>query len=863
MSAQRWARVEDLFSRALAANPNERQRLVADAAADDDMLRAAVESLLGEHAREPAFLEQVPTWLDAPAALPDTQPERLGPYRILKTLGRGGMGTVYLAERETPEFRQQVALKVVRRGIDTDDVIARFRAEREILASLDHPNISRFLDVGTTDSGAPFLVMEYVDGMPILKFCDRNKLTVAERCELFRGICAAVHHAHRSLVVHRDIKPSNVLVTPDRVPKLLDFGIAKVLGPGGRAGESPRTGRDVRVLTPEYAAPEQIRGEVLTTACDVYALGVLLYELISGCHPLKTPAARDDVRRSILEVDPPAPSIACRAESAPARGVTPTQLRRQLAGDLDTIVLKALRKEPQQRYASALSLSEDIERHFKGIPVLARPTSARYRLGKFVRRNRVAVLGTAALLALFGAASTVTWYQSRRIAAESVRVTRERDKALEVRSFLLEMFGATGPDQPADAVTARQLLDRRAADLKRTHADDPEMRAEMMYVLSEGYEKLSLPAQAEPLAREALQLRRQVFGDRHPDVAASLNLLGWIRRQRADLTEAERHLREAIAVGRAVFPAEGDTRLARALNDLGVVRADAADYREARTLYDESLTMRKRLLGERHLGVAITTSNLAVVLLRQQDLNGAVAMARSALTRFRELLGEEHQRTASAKENLATMLSMQGDHEASAALHREILESRKRTLGARHPLVATSMTMVANQMRAFKQYAQAESLLVAALGILREAHGPRHNTIASTLRVLGDVKYDAGRPADALKDYGMARDIAEALGVSGRNELGIVRRRSARAREALGDHAGAEHDLREFVRVARLAPTPSIGLEAEVFLLEFLVRRGRAVEGKALLTAIEAKPESTLSRALRQRVTAARRELGT
>ncbi|MGQ0642836.1 MAG: serine/threonine-protein kinase, partial [Gemmatimonadaceae bacterium] len=429
MSEERWARVEDLFTRALAAAPNERQRLLAEGAAGDAFVRAVVESLLTEHARDPEFLEQTPAWLAAlPADAADDVPPRIAAYRIIRALGRGGMGTVYLAELETPQFRQQVALKVVRRGIDTDDVIARFHAEREILAALDHPNISRFLDVGATDAGQPFLVMEYVDGTPLLAFCDDHRLTIAERCELFRGICAAVHHAHRSLIIHRDIKPSNVLVTPDRVPKLLDFGIAKVIEPDGQTAHTPHTHQGARLLTPEYAAPEQIRGEPLTTACDVYALGVLLYELLAGCRPFERSAGTNGVRFSILQDDPRPPSVACLAQSAAARRVAAAQLRRRLAGDLDTIVLKAIRKEPQARYASALSLAEDLERHLKGIPVLAQPSSARYRINKFVRRNRVSVVAAAAVLTLFAGASSVTWYQSRRIAAESRRVARERDK---------------------------------------------------------------------------------------------------------------------------------------------------------------------------------------------------------------------------------------------------------------------------------------------------------------------------------------------------------------------------------------------------------------------------------------------------
>ncbi|MGH7555500.1 MAG: protein kinase domain-containing protein, partial [Longimicrobiales bacterium] len=757
-------RIEALFSRALELARDERPAFLDRASAGQPDLRAEVEALLEQHDSAPGVLDGSPAWL-APEEVPAEErlPSTIGPYRVVRVLGRGGMGQVYLAEREEADVRQLVAIKVMRAGLDTDDLVARFRNERRILARLDHPNIARLFDVGATAHGPPYFVLEYVDGEPLVDFCDRRKLTLPERLRLFETICAAVHYAHRALVVHRDIKPHNILVNAEGVPKLLDFGIAKLLDPDVESA-APLTRTNARLLTPEYSSPEQVRGDPVTTSCDVYALGVLLYELLAGTHPYAgRSGGRATLERLILEVDPAAPSasVAAAAESAAgadriaaARGVSAIQLRRQLEGDLDTVALKAMRKEPEARYASALELAEDVERHLAGHPVRARPATLRYRALKFALRNRLAVSGAAALFLVLAASTAITLGQSRRIRLESERVTRERDKALQVRSLLLEMFGTTGPDQPTgDAVTARQLLDRQAGAIDVAFDDDPEMRAEMLDVLAEGYEKLGLLEQAEPLARRALEVRRALFGERHPDLVVSLNVLGWLLHERGQLDEADTLLREAVAVGRAVFPEEGDARLARALNDLGNMRSTRGNFDEAAALFRESIDMRRRLLGDEHIGVAIATSNLSVALYRDGEIAGGVREGRAALDLFRRVLGPDHQRTITVQANLAAMQGGEGDHEGAAREHRDILERRKRLFGARHPTVAASLTLLANDLMRLGRDAEAEPLLVEALAILRSAQGARPIDVAATLRVLGDIKARGGRNLEALRDF--------------------------------------------------------------------------------------------------------------
>jgi serine/threonine-protein kinase len=846
LSAERWATIEAVFSEVLEAPTAERAALLDRRCAGDEALRRAVESLLLEHEGDPAFLDAPPLWPAPPKR--EGIPERIGPCRVLRLLGRGGMGQVWLAEREAPGFRQLVAVKVMRRGMDTDELVARFRTERQILASLSHPNIARLLDVGATEDGLPFLVMEYIDGKPLLESCDDRRLSLEARLDLFRQICAAVQHAHRNLVVHRDLKPTNILVTADGTPKLLDFGIARMLEPGQDAESSPRTRDGLRLLTPEYASPEQIRGETLTTACDVWALGVMLYELLCGRHPFGEPAAaRTDMERRVLAIEPPPPSAALDDPAAAARGADPGPLRRRLRGDLDTIVLKALRKEPDERYASVLSLAEDLDRHRAGTPVRARPATAAYRLRKFVARNRLGVAAGTTLILVLAASTAITRYQSGRIREESARVMRERDKALEVRTFLLEMFGTTGPDQATgDTVTARQLLDRRAATLATLYADDPELRADMMFVLAEGYEKLGLLAAAEPLARDALALRRELFGDRHPDVVAALDLLGWVLHQRSRPDEAETVLREAVTTGRAVFGETGDTRLARALNDLGVVREARGDYDEAAALYRESLDMRSRIPGQTDIGTAVTTSNLSVVLYRKGDLDSAVAMATAAHDLFRRVLGPDHQRTSVVQNNLAAMQSAKGDHEGAARQHREILERRTRLFGPRHPQTAFSMSALASELMASGRSDEAEPLLRDALSIQASSEGTLRLDLAQTQRLLADLEYARRRFDLALAHYQQAYSTRRAVLGDTHASLVDLLRRMAGTREELGDPAGAEASLRQAGRVAAAAlghANPRTA-GARLALADLLRKQRRWQEALGLMDLVEAAADS-------------------
>ncbi len=445
MDPERWERIKQLFQSVLGRDPSDRSAFLAEACASDPDLRREVETLISSHEQAGGFLEEPalaaePELLLEENALPQSAEEgsrlsvgqQVGPYRLTAEIGRGGMGAVYLAERADGQYRKKVAIKLVKRGMDTEAILRRFRKERQILAGLDHPNIARFLDGGTTEEGLPYFVMEYIQGKSFFEYCDVEKLPVSERLKLFRSVCSAVQHAHNCQIVHRDLKPSNILVTAEGIPKLLDFGIAKLLSPEPFSQTAELTATGFHLMTPDYASPEQVRGEEITTATDVYSLGVVLYELLTGHRPYRLKAhGPQEIAKAICEEEPEMPSSAVsRIEEVPApdgtspdrltsesvaqtREGNPAKLRRRLAGDLDNIVLKAIRKEPYRRYQSVEQLSEDIRRHLEGLPVIARKDTLGYRTVKLIRRRK-ARLATAALVLLTILATTLLTLQGRQ-----------------------------------------------------------------------------------------------------------------------------------------------------------------------------------------------------------------------------------------------------------------------------------------------------------------------------------------------------------------------------------------------------------------------------------------------------------------
>ncbi|HEX6899894.1 MAG TPA: serine/threonine-protein kinase [Thermoanaerobaculia bacterium] len=701
---ERWAEVKSLLEQALEVPAEERGTLFARLGAPPALV-AEVEGLLAFEDHAEGFIDEPVFSFRKPA--PDLEAgRRLGPWRLLRPLGNGGMGAVYLAERADRAFDLTVAVKLLKTGLDTEELISRFEAERHILARLIHPNIARLLDGGTGEDGRPYLVMEYVEGEPIDEYCDRRRLPTRERLELFRSVCSAVQLAHQNLVVHRDLKPANILVTADGAVKLLDFGIAKLLPP---PQEDSRVHPDPTLahlggapLTPRYASPEQVRGEPITTASDVYSLGVVLYELLTGHRPyrLDTPSPTE-IERVVCEAVPLRPSTAVRRseEIATADGLPQTpeavaelregdiaRLSRRLAGDLDTILLTALRKEPERRFASAEQLSEDIRLYLAGLPIRSRPDSFGYRAGKFLTRHAFGVtVATGGLLLLLAFAGAMTW-QRAEIAARSREVAQERDRAEATKEFLLKLIGQADPRQAKGReITIREALDQRASRLAQETGLDPATRADLLDALGVAYRSLGRDEQAGPLLKEALALRRQALGAGHVRVAESLLNLANLERQTHHLDEAERLMRQALAIQRRAFP-KGHQDLARGLNNFAsllrekATRADQVDgplLLEAEALARESLAMKQRLFGQENEDVAASLNTLAGVLMASGKPAEAEPLLRRSIALRRKLDGLLSPGLAKAINNLAVLLADEGRLTEAEALHRESLSMRR------------------------------------------------------------------------------------------------------------------------------------------------------------------------------------------
>lgn len=758
MQAERVERLQGLFKQALQLNPDQQQAFLLEACPDDPQLRNEIQSLLSadQLAQDGGFLDE--RLLDL---LPqhDEQPDEslldhtIGPYRLLRLIGRGGMGQVYLVRRDQP-FKHYAALKLSQHTLHNPEALQRFEMERQILASLNHPNIARLLDGGTTDEGLSYLVMDYVEGEPITRYCDTRRLSIPERLGVFTQVCRAVHYAHQNLIVHRDLKPSNILVSergkgPPQV-KLLDFGVAKLLNPALSSVAVPVTRTMYRMMTPEYAAPEQVRGTAVTTATDVYALGVLLYELLTGHRPYRlTSSSALELERVICEQEPERPStMVARDETvlrgdgsreeitgssvSAVRGVSLERLRRWLRGDLDNIVMKAMRKEAHLRYGSVEQLAQDVDRYLSGRPVEARSSTMGYRVRKFVQRHRVGVAATAVfVLLLFGFAVTMV-FQQTQTAQERDRAEAALARSEAVKGFLMGLFEGSDPFKvPGDTLTAHDLLAQgveRAEEL----AEEPEVQAEVLHVVGNVYEHLEEYDKAEVLLTRALALRKEVLGLEHAEVAHTANQLAWLYRRKGDYDAAEPLLREALAMRRK-FLGEEHPDVATSLNDLATVLKDKGNYDAAEPLFREALAMRRKLLGEEHQVVAVSLSNLALLLFYKGDYDAAEPLFREALALFRKLFGEDHPEVATVQSNLALVMADRGDLATAESMFRKVMAMDRRLMGEEHTYVAIDMNNLARVLRNQGKNTEAETLYREALAMEYRLLGEEHPRIAQSM----------------------------------------------------------------------------------------------------------------------------------
>jgi serine/threonine-protein kinase len=813
-SAVEWARAFDIFEQAIAIDdPTQRARVVSAECNGDAELRDAVRRLLDADGVSSALLDTpaaahaadlVEDDDVAAAAQASAVGRVVGPYRIVREIGRGGMGVVYLAERADVPMR--VALKIVRGGLAAPEHIERFLFERRVLARLEHPRIARLVDAGVSDDGTPWFAMEYFEGEPIDQFCDTRCLTIADRVALFERVCEVVQFAHGNLVVHRDLKPSNVLVANAPTgapglaePKLLDFGIAKLLDDGAES----LTGTATRLMTPDYAAPEQVRGTPVTTVTDVYSLGVVLYELLTGRPPYELRSASlADVARAVLDTQPPKPStVAFTPEVAAARGTTLERLRRQLVGDLDTIVGKALEKEPAMRYPSAEALLRDLRRHREGRAVSARPATMGYRVRTFVRRHRVLVGSTVAVLVMLAGFAASMTYQQAQTARALRRAEAETAKARDVTRFLVGMFREADPFQQATAVDgspgAEAALDASARRIESELAAQPDVRGELLATLGVIQRNLGRYPQSEALLRKAIEERRRTLGSADvvdldlarlyhelgvtvrfqtsydsslvwltralamrramlpaddPDIAASLGELASALRYLGRSAES-RHMFEEVA---RLQQAHGDSvDLAVTLDRLAVFTLEDGDGVRAEALVRRSLAIRQRLLGPDHPQVAHAFSRLAWVL-HGPDPAGAEQAARQALEIQQRRLGSGHPATLTTLAELSLLARDKGDLEEAERLQREVLDGRRKVLGEPHRDVGGALANLAATLESRGDLVGADTLRSQALAMYRKLGGSDPDYWALTLQ-LAAFKLKVDDQTGAMQ---LAREVA-------------------------------------------------------------------------------------------------------
>ena len=809
----RWLRASPHLDRVLGLSPDERDACLRALRVEDPQAAEDVEALLAEHAELSAegFLDtSAPI---QPLLEPSLAGVTVGAYTLVSLIGHGGMGSVWLASRSDGRFEGQAALKLLNAALVGRAGEERFKREGTILARLTHPHIARLIDAGVSTAGQPYLVLEHVDGRHIDRYCDEQQLGVEDRIRLFLDVQAAVAHAHASLIVHRDLKPSNVLVTGGGQVKLLDFGIAKLLeDDGGQLAATMLTREGEFALTPKYAAPEQVSGGPITTATDVYALGVLLFELLTGTHPTGANSrSAAEFAKAITETEPLHlwATIDDEAGSdsttrATQRATTPDRLRQLFRGDLDTIVAKALKHNPSERYESVAEFADDLRRYLAHQPIAARPDTAAYRAAKFVRRHRRALAATAAILAFV--ISLIAFY-TVRLSTERDRARLEAAKASKVSELLTRLLTGADPYRTPDAKepTVQNLLDSGAERVSRELGDEPEVQAEMLTVIGRTYQRMGLYAKALPLLDRAVTLGRKALSPRHIILANALNELGVIHRELGHFTEAEPLLRESLAMRRSLL---GNVHkdVAVTLVELGRVLDDMGQSDEAQRDFAESLAIRRTVFGEEHRETATSKSELGRLLLRRGDLPGAEQLLRENVETTEKVLGDDHPNTAAAKGMLAQARLVEGRLDEAEALVQEALSVKRRVFGEQHPEYAVTLSVLAGVREVQGRLNDAQTMYEECLRITRPHLPDDHMRMIGYAVSLARVRIARGDGAAAESSLRQALNAREHL--YPRTDWRIAQAQSLLGASLLAQKRYSEAEPLLLAAAANLKPIP-------------------------------------------------------
>ncbi len=821
----RWQQIQSVFEQLADLHDAEREAQLSRSCAGDAELRVAVESLLeSDHQREDPLLGAIGA--AAESLLEDHRDRligtRVGPYRVVSILGHGGMSTVYRGERDDSQYQQTVAIKVLQVATLHPHLRNRLHSERHILATLDHSCIARLIDSGDLEDGTPYLVMDHVDGESIDAYCDSRTLFIRERIELFIAVCGAVHYAHRNLVVHRDIKASNIFVTHEGTPKLLDFGIAKLLAPESLSHTVPVTRLQERILTPENAAPEQILGRPITTATDIYALGVLLYQLLTGRSPYRLLSySQLQLERAICMDEPVRPSQnviakfkgesdADRSRISDRRGLSPQRLRARLNGDLDAIIAMAMRKEPDRRYPSVEALSEDLQRHLLGQPVRARQGDWRYNTAKLLRRNLIGVVATLAVFLGLVAIAGMTLWQNHRLGIARDAAAQERDRAQQVSAFLVDVFSQADPyNAQGHEATAKDLLDRGAERISGNANLQSEVRTQLLESIGLAYRRQGLNERAIPLFEQAVSIRRGAHPPDNRSLAAALANLALALNGAGHLVSAEAYMQQAVALAQS-----GDSARSADTADILVqyghfLQNAKSDLERATQCFLDALAIYRSLPGDQHLSIASTLSALAGAAIWSGDYVKGEQYQREALNLFRtsvsrnypdhavalaglgyilsqrgkyaeaeqtlnealeierSVFGPDNQWIASIEADLGTVYEREGEPLRAMASTEDALRITTNRLGAGHYMTGYYLDSLAYLYLKANNLNAAENDARQALAVYAQALPARHLYVAATRQLLGEVLLRRGQLAAAEAELRSAMDIDLALAGAG------------------------------------------------------------------------------------------------
>lgn len=765
-----WRELQSIFQQAVAL-PQEDRKEFLDRVCDGNLdLRNEIEALLiADQSQE---LVESPLKLDMANLDSKLVGSVIDDWKIIRQIGVGGMGTVFLAHRHTTDFQQSAALKLVKKGMDSEAVVQRFQQERKILASLNHKNIAKLLDGGMTQDGRPYFVMEHVDGLPITQYCDQHRLNISQRLNLFRAVCSAVHHAHKNLIVHRDLKPSNIIVTGSGDLKLLDFGIAKLLDDSENQ-QFTRTG--MQLHTPAYASPEQLINDPITTASDIYALGILFYELLTGRRPFEIKRSEQEFRELVLTGQPVKPSdavteivsITNKTQTAETisqcRSTRVQGLKRTLAGDLDTICMMAMHREADRRYTSASEFASDIQRHLDGLPVSARPDSRIYRLNKFIKRNKASV--SIASLAVLSIILITIFYTSQLKLQRDIAI-KERQKSEEVVRFVTGLFEYSKPSRRlGQDISAKDLLDEGANRIQFELVEQPLVQQTLKQVLGEVYYKLGQEQKALDLLTDALAKQRELLGENHLDVATTKLVLALVHQDRGNYDFAAELLSQALQTKKKLL-GELHFDVAEVLSVFAYMEQMRGGYPQAETYFKKGLDISERLSNGDNVYLAKLTKQLGG-FYRYLDRNSeAEPLLRKALAmQVRIYQGGPHPDINSTKRELAALLRSTGEYQESKRLYLEVIESRTKILGPDHPELGNTWNSYSLLLTRMDDYEGALAANIRFIEILKRAYSEATPSLAAAYFNQASMLRDLDRYSEAIKHYRLASETQDLVGL--------------------------------------------------------------------------------------------------